>query len=323
MQVCAMKASNQQQLGPTHSLVGSLAQWSMQPHEPGGAPELASAMSGDAVMPQLVPQVPLQQVWPVGQTTPPHLQVPWSQVAPSPHLLPHAPQLRMSESRLAQPRLPQQVWPMPQAAPDGGQPQWPPLHTVPDGQALPQSPQLSGSALTSRHWSPQHLPAHCSGCDGQMLWPAPASPPLPAGLPTAQPAAASASPRTRPTSMSATRDAIGATLTPRAVAVNAARGPFVGGAARAYDRAMLPAAAEGAASAATPAWHAAARVGFRFVVAWTALVCLPFPLDLLPRADAVLGVAHRPWAALVVGFGHHVLGVARPLAATPGDSGYG
>ena len=87
---------------------------------------------------------------------------PGSQACPQP------PQLRMSLSRLAQPLMPQQVCPMPQAMPLGGQPQWPPRQIIPVPQVVVQSPQWRGSLEVS--WKrlagiTLHLGALCRGRD--------------------------------------------------------------------------------------------------------------------------------------------------------------
>ena len=111
--------------------VGSLLQLPVQVQKPGGT-------------------------WPIpiGSTVgehacPPHMHLPAAQVAPSGQRVPQPPQLRMSESRLTQPRAPQHDCPRLHLSPCGGQPQLPPRQMVPTGQMAPQSPQFRGSRETS------------------------------------------------------------------------------------------------------------------------------------------------------------------------------
>ncbi len=113
----------------THSWFVPLAQLSLQVQKPGGG-------GVGAVEPA---QLPLTQLTPSGQVTP------------------QPPQLRMSLPRLMQPLLPQQVWPVPQMSPKGGQPHLPPMQMSPSGQTVPQAPQLRGSRPMSMQAVPQHV----------------------------------------------------------------------------------------------------------------------------------------------------------------------
>ena len=129
-------------------------------------------MSGIEML-QVSAHAPLQQTCVPVQVVVPHLQTPFSQVDPSPQLVPHLPQLRMSFIRSAQPALGQQVWVMAQGAPEGRQPQWPPMHTVPPVQAALQVPQLLTSIDVGTHLVPQQDPWQFSGWSGQMPPPPP------------------------------------------------------------------------------------------------------------------------------------------------------
>ena len=84
-------------------------------------------------------------------------QLPLTQLTPSGQVTPQPPQLRMSLPRLMQPLLPQQVWPVPQMSPNGGQPHLPPMQMSPSGQTVPQAPQLRGSRPTSMQALPQQV----------------------------------------------------------------------------------------------------------------------------------------------------------------------
>jgi hypothetical protein len=86
---------------------------------------------------------------------------------------------------------------------------------------------------------------------------------------------------------------------------------------------MLPAADAPASPAAAPMSPVAGRVAFRVVFVWAALACLPWPLALVPGGGRVVDVVRGPWDALVVAFGQHVLGIARPIVRIPGDSTFG
>jgi hypothetical protein len=91
-------------------------------------------------------------------------------VDPAPHALPQLPQLLMSEARLLQPAFPQQLCPIPHATPVGRQPHCPFEHTVPATHCVPQLPQFCASIDVSTHTAPQHLPGHCAGLSGQMVF---------------------------------------------------------------------------------------------------------------------------------------------------------
>ena len=102
---------------------------------------------------------------PVGSTIgahgcPLHMHAPPVQSAPSAHLVPQWPQLRMSDCKLTQPAAPQHDWPRLHLSPLGGQPQLAPRQTVPTEQTAPQSPQFRGSRETSWQLAPQHFPPH-------------------------------------------------------------------------------------------------------------------------------------------------------------------
>jgi hypothetical protein len=118
---------------------------------------------------------PLQQVCVPMQVVVPQRQMPPTHVEPLPHVWPQAPQLRMSLVRSAQPALGQQVCPIEQGAPEGKQPQCPPVQTVPAVQAALQPPQLCRSIIVSTQTLPQQVPEQFSGCAGQM--PPPVVPP--------------------------------------------------------------------------------------------------------------------------------------------------
>ena len=124
-------------------------------------------MSGIELM-QLAMQAPMQHTSVPVQAVSPHLHWPATQVAPSPQEWPQLPQLRMSVMRLAQPALGQQVWSFEQGAPDGKQPQWPPMQTVPPVQAALQPPQLFAIDLGVDAAGPQQVPWQLAGWPGQM-----------------------------------------------------------------------------------------------------------------------------------------------------------
>ncbi len=96
-----------------------------------------------------------------------------------PQAWPHDPQLRMSLCRSAQPALGQQVCEVAQGAPDGKQPQLPPMHTVPVSHAALQPPQLWISIEVSTQVEPQQVPLQFPGWLGQMKPPEPAMSTLP------------------------------------------------------------------------------------------------------------------------------------------------
>jgi hypothetical protein len=133
------------------------------PKSPPSPPGSEMDMSGVAHM----PQVPLQHVCPPVHAGPePHMHVPLLQVSPPciAQLLAHAPQWRRSVIKLAQPSMPQQLCPRPQASapapPGAGQPQLPEKQTSSRPQTRPHSPQFFGSAEISTQTLPQHLPPH-------------------------------------------------------------------------------------------------------------------------------------------------------------------
>jgi hypothetical protein len=177
-------ASSAQQLLLTQVL--EIGHWLLEPsgsdrprqsHSPAARPPSPvedMAMSGMGVL-QVAWQLPLQHEVPAPQVWPPHEQAPLAQVSPLVHALPQVPQLRRSFIRLAQPALGQQVWPMPQGAPDGRQPHLPPMQTVPPVQAALQPPQLLRSMLVLMHCWPQQVPWQFSGWLGQMSPPPPMS----------------------------------------------------------------------------------------------------------------------------------------------------
>jgi hypothetical protein len=109
---------------------------------------------------QVEAQVPLQQVWLAPQLMPPQVHMPFMHLPPGPQELPQVPQLNASLRRLLQPAVLQQVCPVPHWVPDGRQPQLPPWQSWPAVHALPQAPQLLGSAEVSMHFAPQHFPPH-------------------------------------------------------------------------------------------------------------------------------------------------------------------
>ncbi len=130
------------------------------------------AMSGIEML-QVSAHEPLQQTCVPEQVVLPHLQTPLTHVEPSPHEWPQAPQLRRSVMRSAQPALGQQVCVIEQGAPDGKQPQWPPMQTVPAVHLALQPPQLFTSMLVLMQVEPQHVPWQFSGWLGQMKPPDP------------------------------------------------------------------------------------------------------------------------------------------------------
>jgi hypothetical protein len=174
-----------QQLFATHGALNR--------HPPAQA-QAGMAMSG--LEAHIAAQAPAQHVSVGPQVAPPHLHKPPTHVDPSPQRLPHAPQLLMSESRLLQPAVPQQLCPIPQAAPVGRQPHCPFAHTVPLAHCVPHAPQLRGSAWVPTHSEPQHVPAHSDGVSGQMRRPT-MSGVSADELPLAQPAPKEATPVTK------------------------------------------------------------------------------------------------------------------------------
>jgi hypothetical protein len=133
---------------------------------PDGHTHVPIDMSGAVA--QLGAHVPLQHTSPVAHGVVPHTHCEFTQVEPAPQALPQLPQLLMSDARLLQPLLPQQLWPVPHGTPFGRQPHCPFWHTVPDAHWVPQPPQFCASIIVLMHTEPQHLPGHWFGLSGQM-----------------------------------------------------------------------------------------------------------------------------------------------------------
>jgi hypothetical protein len=68
-------------------------------------------------------------------------------------------------------------------------------------------------------------------------------------------------------------------------------------------------------------WSLATRIAFRFVFAYFALYNFPFPLDLLPFTNSVLGKYDELWKKIVPWVGSHVLNLAYPITVFPNGSG--
>jgi hypothetical protein len=80
------------------------------------------------------------------------------------------------------------------------------------------------------------------------------------------------------------------------------------------------------ASATEPHWKFATRLAFRLVFVYQILYSFPFPLNLLPGSDKVLGWYDGLFAAMTTWTAAHILHLGQPVVLTPfigGDSLFG
>jgi multidrug transporter EmrE-like cation transporter len=68
-------------------------------------------------------------------------------------------------------------------------------------------------------------------------------------------------------------------------------------------------------------WSLARRLGFRFVFAYLALYCLPFPIDQLPGLSGLGSLVEQGWRACVPWAAKHVLQLEHEITIFPGGSG--